>query len=128
VRITAHDHSISTLLWPRLQLLLRQYPDIQIELSVDNALTDIAAQRFDAGVRRGSRVDKDMIAVRIAPDNFMAVAASPEYLEGKSKPVTPHDLTDHHCINLRLATQGGLMTWGFEKDGQPVRVRVSGQA
>ncbi|MDN0085224.1 LysR family transcriptional regulator [Crenobacter sp. SG2305] len=127
VRITAHDHAIVTTLWPRLLPLLREYPDVQVEFSVDYALTDIAAQRFDAGVRSGDRVDKDMIAVRIGPDLHMAVAGSPEYLSGKRMPVIPRDLTDHQCINLRLPTHGGLFAWEFEKDGQQVNVRVHGQ-
>jgi DNA-binding transcriptional LysR family regulator len=128
VRITANDHAIATILWPRLQALLHQYPDVQIEFSVDYAFTDIAAHRFDAGVRSGDRVDKDMIAVRIAPDLRMAVAASPGYLAGKRLPATPHELTSHRCINLRLPTHGGLYAWDFEKAGQAVNVRVSGQA
>lgn len=127
VRITAHDHAIVTILWPRLQPLLRQHPDIQIEFSVDYALTDIAAHRYDAGVRSGNRVDKDMIAVRIAPDLRMAVAASPGYLAGKRLPATPHDLIEHRCINLRLPTHGGLYAWDFEKNGQAINVRVRGQ-
>ncbi|HQQ70618.1 MAG TPA: LysR family transcriptional regulator [Alicycliphilus sp.] len=127
VRITAHDHAISSVLWPRLLPLLREHPGIQVEFSVDYALTDIAAHRFDAGVRIGSRVDKDMIAVRIAPDLRMAVVASPAYLAGNPLPATPHDLTEHCCINLRLPTHGGLYAWDFEKDGQAMNVRVGGQ-
>ncbi len=127
VRITAHDHAIVTTLWPRLLPLLRQYPDVQIEFSVDYAMTDIAAHQFDAGVRVGNRVDKDMIAVRIAPDLRMAVAASPGYLAGRSLPVTPQDLTGHRCVNLRLPTHGGLYAWDFERDGRALSVRVSGQ-
>jgi len=127
VRITAHDHAIATVLWPRLLPLLKQYPDIQIEFSVDYAFTDIAAHRFDAGVRVGDRVAKDMIAVRLAPGLRMAVAGSPEYLAGRPLPVTPHELTEHRCINLRLPTHGGLYAWDFEKDGQSLNVRVSGQ-
>lgn len=127
VRITAHDHAIVTALWPRLLPLLRQYPDVQIEFSVDYAMTDIAAQRFDAGVRVGNRVDKDMIAVRIAPDLRMAVAASPGYLAGRSLPATPQELTEHRCVNLRLPTHGGLYAWDFEKDGRALSVRVNGQ-
>jgi len=127
VRITAHDHAIVTALWPRLLPLLRQYPDVQIEFSVDYAMTDIAAHQFDAGVRVGNRVDKDMIAVRIAPDLRMAVAASPGYLAGRSLPVTPQDLTGHRCVNLRLPTHGGLYAWDFERDGRALSVRVSGQ-
>ncbi|MGW9067030.1 LysR family transcriptional regulator [Achromobacter animicus] len=127
VRITAHDHAIVTALWPRLLPLLRKYPDVQIEFSVDYAMTDIAAQRFDAGVRVGNRVDKDMIAVRIAPDLRMAVAASPDYLAGRSLPATPQELTEHCCVNLRLPTHGGLYAWDFEKDGRALSVRVNGQ-
>ncbi|CAB3906773.1 HTH-type transcriptional regulator PgrR [Achromobacter mucicolens] len=127
VRITAHDHAIVTALWPRLLPLLRQYPDVQIEFSVDYAMTDIAAHQFDAGVRVGNRVDKDMIAVRIAPDLRMAVAASPGYLAGRTLPVTPQDLTGHRCVNLRLPTHGGLYAWDFERDGRALSVRVSGQ-
>lgn len=127
VRITASDHTIVTVLWPRLLPLLRQYPDIEIEFSVDYAFTDIAAQRFDAGVRTGDRVDKDMIAVRIAPALRMAVVASPAYLEGRTLPATPQELTAHRCVNLRLPTHGGLYAWDFEKDGQAVSVRVQGQ-
>ena len=127
VRITAHDHAIGTALWPRLLPLLRQYPDVQVEFSVDYAMTDIAAHRFDAGVRVGNRVDKDMIAVRIAPDLRMAVAGSPAYLAGRTLPVTPQDLTEHCCVNLRLPTHGGLYAWDFEKDGRALSVRVNGQ-
>lgn len=127
VRITAHDHAIVTALWPRLLPLLRQYPDVQIEFSVDYAMTDIAAQRFDAGVRVGNRIDKDMIAVRIAPDLRMAVAASPGYLAGRTLPATPQELMDHCCVNLRLPTHGGLYAWDFEKDGRALSVRVNGQ-
>jgi len=127
VRITAHDHAIATVLWPRLLPLLKQYPDIQIEFSVDYAFTDIAAHRFDAGVRVGDRVAKDMIAVRLAPGLRMAVAGSPEYLAGRPLPVMPHELTEHCCINLRLPTHGGLYAWDFEKDGQSLNVRVGGQ-
>jgi DNA-binding transcriptional LysR family regulator len=127
VRITAHDQAIVTVLWPRLRPLLEEYPDIKIEFSVDYAITDIAAQRFDAGVRNGDQVDQDMIAVRIAPDLRMAVVASTRYLANKSLPAAPHDLTAHDCINLRLPTHGGLYAWEFEKDGQSVNVRVQGQ-
>lgn len=127
VRITAHDHAIVTALWPRLLPLLREYPDIRIEFSVDYAMTDIAAQQFDAGVRVGNRVDKDMIAVRIAPDLRMAVAGSPEYLAGRKLPATPQELTEHWCVNLRLPTHGGLYAWDFEKGGRALSVRVNGQ-
>lgn len=127
VRITAHDHAIGTALWPRLMPLLKRYPDIRIEFSVDYGFTDIAAQRFDAGVRVGDRIDKDMVAVRIAPDMRMAVAASPEYLQGRTPPKKPRDLTDHRCVNLRLPTRGNLYAWDFEKGEQSVNVKVDGQ-
>jgi DNA-binding transcriptional LysR family regulator len=127
VRITANDHAIVTVLWPKLRALLREYPDIQVELSVDYALTNIVAQNFDAGVRAGDIVDKDMIAVRIGPDLRMAVVGAPAYLAAKSAPTIPSDLTGHQCINLRLPTHGGLYAWDFEKDGRPLSVRVQGQ-
>ena len=127
VRITTHDHAIATVLWPRLLPLLKQYPDIEVEFSVDYGFTDIAAERFDAGVRVGNRVDKDMVAVPIAPALRMAVAASPEYLAGKSLPLKPGDLTAHRCVNLRLPTHGGLYAWDFEKGNKEVSVRVEGQ-
>ena len=128
VRITAHDHAIRTVLWPRLVPLMREYPDIRIEISVDYGLTDIAAQRFDAGVRSGDLVNRDMIAVRIGEPVTMAVAGSPAYFKGRKRPVVPRDLVEHRCINLRLTTHGGLYAWEFEKDGEPLQVRVQGQA
>ena len=127
VRITAHDHAIVTVLWPRLLPLLQAHPDVKIDFSVDYAITDIAAQGFDAGVRTGSRVDKDMVAVRIAPDLCLATAASPAYLAGRQRPETPQALTEHRCINLRLPTHGGLYAWEFEKNGESLQVRVDGQ-
>jgi DNA-binding transcriptional LysR family regulator len=128
VRITAHDHAIRTVLWPRLVPLMHAYPDVHVEIAVDYGLTDIAAQRFDAGVRSGDLVNKDMIAVRIGPPVHMAVAGSADYFRNRPRPATPRDLTEHRCINLRLATHGGLYAWEFEKDGQQVQVRVQGQA
>jgi DNA-binding transcriptional LysR family regulator len=128
VRITADDYAITHILWPRLRPLLRDHPGIRIELSADYALTDIAAHRFDAGVRIGSRVDKDMIAVRIAPDLRMAVVVSPGCLAGGPPPAAPQDLAGRPCINLRLPTHGGLYAWDFEKDGRASTVRVDGQA
>ncbi|TAL66227.1 MAG: LysR family transcriptional regulator [Burkholderiaceae bacterium] len=127
LRISAHDHAIVTVLWPKLLPLLRAYPDIRLEFGIDYAMTNIVAERFDAGIRSGDRLDKDMIAVRISPDLRMAVAASPAYLQGKPALQTPRDLTEHHCINLRLPTHGGLYAWEFEKDGQSLNVRVTGQ-
>ncbi|WP_175817258.1 LysR family transcriptional regulator [Burkholderia diffusa] len=127
VRITASDHAIVTVVWPKLRTLLREYPDIQLELSVDYALTNIVAQNFDAGVRAGDIVDKDMIAVRIGPDLRMAVVGAPAYLTAKRPPTVPNDLTGHQCINLRLPTHGGLYAWDFEKNGRSLSVRVQGQ-
>ena len=127
VRITAHDHAVHTVLWPKLLPLMRHYPELNIEISVDYAMTDIAAERFDAGVRSGDRIDQDMVAVRIAPDFRMAVAASPAYLDGRSRPMTPRDLTDHDCINLRLPTRGNLYAWDLEKNGEAVQAKVTGR-
>ncbi|SIR75944.1 LysR family transcriptional regulator [Pseudacidovorax sp. RU35E] len=127
VRITAHDHAIGTALWPRLMPLLKQYPDLRLEFSVDYGFTDIAAQRFDAGVRVGDRIDKDMIAVRISPDLRMGVAASPAYLKGRTAPKKPQDLTEHQCVNLRLPTRGNLYAWDFQKGKKSINVKVNGQ-
>ena len=127
VRITTTHHAAVTILWPTLARLLPEYPDIKVELSVDAALTDIVAERYDAGVRPSEQVAKDMIAVRIGPDMRMAVVGSPAYFADRPMPNTPHDLTHHSCINLRLATLGGLYAWEFEKDGRGLNVRVDGQ-
>lgn len=127
VRISTHDHAIVTVLWPRLLPLLREYPDIQIELGVDYAMTDIVAQRFDAGVRSGSLLNKDMIAVPISRELVMGVGASPAYVKAHGMPSSPQDLDQHSCINLRLPTHGGLYAWEFEKAGESLSVRVNGQ-
>ena len=127
VRITTSQTAADHILWPALAPMLRRYPDIRVELSIDQALRDIVADRFDAGVRMGEQVQKDMIAVRIGPDLEMAVVAAPAYFEGRSMPLTPDDLADHDCINLRLATAGGLYAWELEKDGRELRVRVDGR-
>ena len=127
VRITAHDHAIQTVLWPRLSRLLLEQPGINVELSVDYGLTNIVAQNFDAGVRVGDIIDKDMIAVRIGPDFRMGVFAAPAYLRAQAAPARPRDLTQHRCVNLRLPTHGGLYAWEFERGGRQVRVRVDGQ-
>jgi len=110
-----------------LAKLLPAYPDIQVELSLDNSLVDIVAERFDAGVRLGEAVARDMIAMRIGPDLCMAAVASPEYFRKHPKPRTPHDLANHNCINLRLPTTGGLYSWEFERAGRELKVRVEGQ-
>lgn len=127
IRITATENAAEAVLVPKLAHLLRQYPDIKVEIVVDYALTDIVAERYDAGVRSGEQVAKDMIAVRIGPDMRMAVVGSPSYFRERSLPKTPQDLTIHNCINLRLPSHGGLYAWEFEKDDRELRVRVEGQ-
>lgn len=127
IRISAGEHSAVTLLWPALAKLLPKYPDIKVEIIVDYGLTDIVAERYDAGVRLGEQVAKDMIAVRIGPDMRFAVVGAPSYFEKRSRPKKPQDLTAHHCINLRLPTYGGIFPWEFEKGGRELKVRVEGQ-
>lgn len=126
VRITADEYAIRYLLWPRLQPLITQYPDITLELITDYGLTDIVTERFDAGVRLGGIVAADMIAVPIAPEMRLVTVASPSYLEQHSEPSTPEELTQHRCINLRLPTQGGLFAWEFSRGGDEFQVRVKG--
>jgi DNA-binding transcriptional LysR family regulator len=126
VRITSGEHAAEAILWPALAKLLPRYPDIKVELTVDQGLTDIVAERYDAGVRFGEQVAKDMIAVRIAPDARMAVVAAPSYFARRPRPNKPVDLTTHDCINLRLPTYGGLYAWEFEKHGRETKVRVEG--
>ena len=127
IRITATEYAVDTILWPKLARFLRQYPDIKVETIIDNGLTDIVAQRYDAGVRAGEQVAKDMIAVRIGPDMRMAVVGTPSYFRNRSEPKKPQELIGHNCINLRLSTHGGLYAWEFEKGGREIRVRVEGQ-
>jgi DNA-binding transcriptional LysR family regulator len=127
IRLTTGAHAAETILWPALQKLLPDYPDIKVELSLDQGLTDIVAERFDAGVRLGEQVGKDMIAMRIGPDQRMAVVGAPSYFARHPPPKTPHDLTDYLCINLRLSTMGGLYVWEFEREGREVKVRVDGR-
>ena len=127
IRLNAGEHAMSTVLWPVLKPFMAQYPDINVEVTVDNGLTDIVDGRFDAGVRLGEQVAKDMIAVRIAPDMRMAVVGSAEYLQRFGVPETPEQLDQHRCINMRLPTRGGLYAWEFERDGRELRVRVDGQ-
>lgn len=127
IRLTAGEHAMSAVLWPVLKPFMAQYPDINVEVTVDNGLTDIVDGRFDAGVRLGEQVAKDMIAVRIAPDMRMAVVGSAEYLQRFGVPETPEQLDQHRCINMRLPTRGGLYAWEFERDGRELCVRVDGQ-
>ena len=126
IRITAGEHAANTTLWPVIARVLPNYPDIKVEIAVDYGLTDIVAERYDAGVRLGEQVAKDMIAVRIGPDLRMAIVGSRAYFERRKRPLTPRDLTAHDCINLRLPTYGGLYTWEFEKNGREVKVHVEG--
>lgn len=127
VRITAGEHPALTVLQPALKKFLPDYPDITVEIIVDHGLTDIAAEGYDAGIRLGEQVAKDMIAVRIGPEMRMAVVGAPEYFEKYPKPETPQDLTEHKCINMRLPTYGGIFPWGLEKGDQEVKVRGEGQ-
>src|SRR6267154_1569670 len=127
IRITAGEHAVNSVLWPALTKFLPRYPDIKVEITIDHALTDIVAQRYDAGVRFGEQVAKDMIAVRIGPDMRMAVVGAPSYFRKQSEPKRPQELIEHSCINLRLPTHGGLYAWEFEKGGRELKVRVDGQ-
>jgi DNA-binding transcriptional LysR family regulator len=127
IRITATEYATNAVLLPKLAKLLRKYPDIKLEIISDYGLTDIVAQRFDAGVRDGEQVAKDMIAVRIGPDSRMAVVGAPSYFRNLSEPKRPQELVEHNCINLRLATHGGLYAWEFEKGSRELKVRVEGQ-
>ncbi|HBL8857450.1 TPA: LysR family transcriptional regulator [Enterobacter hormaechei] len=127
IRLTAGEHAMSAVLWPVLKPFMAQYPDINVEVTVDDGLTDIVDGRFDAGVRLGEQVAKDMIAIRIAPDMRMAVVGSADYLHRFGVPETPEQLDQHRCINMRLPTRGGLYAWEFERDGRELRVRVEGQ-
>lgn len=127
VRINSSLHAAREILYPKLAPLMARYPDVRIEIAVDQKFTDIVEERFDAGVRLGESIEKDMIAVRIGPDMRMLVVGSPAYFATHERPRTPHDLTDHNCINLRLPTLGGLYAWEFGKDGKPLNVRVEGQ-
>jgi DNA-binding transcriptional LysR family regulator len=127
IRITAMEFAADTILLPKLAKLLRDYPDIKVEIIIDYGLTDIVTQRYDAGVRSGEQVAKDMIAVRIGPDMRMAVVGAPSYFMKRPEPRKPQDLIEHNCINLRLPTHGGLYAWEFEKGGRELKVRVEGQ-
>src|SRR5437667_823993 len=127
IRITATDYAADTILFPKLAKFLPEYPDIKVEIVIDYGLADIVAQRYDAGVRAGEQVAKDMIAVRIGPDMRTAVVGAPSYFKNRSEPKKPQDLIGHNCINLRLPTHGGLYAWEFEKGARELKVRVEGQ-
>ncbi|BCW87520.1 HTH-type transcriptional regulator PgrR [Alphaproteobacteria bacterium SO-S41] len=126
IRITASDHAARAVLWPAIDRLASDFPELQIEINVEAGLVDIVAERFDAGVRLGERLEKDMIAMRIGPQLRMTAVASPAYLKQRGIPKTPHDLASHSCISLRFANSGGLYAWEFEKAGKEVKVRVEG--
>lgn len=127
IRITTSEHAATSLLWPALRRLLPDYPDINVELSIDSSFTDIVSDRFDAGVRLGEALAKDMVAVRIGPDLRMAVIGSPAYFDRNPKPKLPQDLASHRCINLRMLSGGGLYAWELEQGSRELRVRVDGQ-
>ena len=127
IRITAGEHAAQSVLWPAVSRLLPHYPDVRVEIAVDYGLTDIVAERYDAGVRLGEQVARDMIAVRIGPDMRMAVVGAPHYLARHAPPTSPQELTAHNCINIRLPTYGGVYAWEFERDGHELKVRVEGQ-
>lgn len=127
VRIATSEHAARSVLWPVLERLLPGYPEIHVELSIDPGFTDIVAERFEAGVRLGESVAKDMVAVRIGPDLRMAVVAAPSYFASRAEPRAPQDLADHQCINLRLPTAGGLYAWELQQGGRELKVRVEGQ-
>lgn len=126
IRITASEHAANTILLPRIAGLLPDYPDIKVEINTDYRMVDIVEQRFDAGVRLGESIAKDMIAVRIGPDVRMAVVGTPAYFARRPPPRKPQDLTEHDCINVRLPTHGGLLPWDFKKGNQELNVRVEG--
>src|SRR5713226_1650040 len=127
IRITAMEYAADAILLPKLAKLMREHPDIKVEIIIDYGLTDIVAERYDAGVRSGEQVAKDMIAVRVGPDMRMAVVGAPSYFRRRSEPKRPQELIGHNCINLRLPTHGGLYAWEFVKGGRALRVRVEGQ-
>jgi len=127
LRITAGEHALSSTLWPLLKPFLKAWPDVNIELTTDNTLTDIVNDRFDAGVRLGDQIARDMVAVRIGPDWRMVVVGAPDYFAVQGKPETPTDLQQHRCINMRLPTHGGVYPWEFSRDEQQIRIRVEGQ-
>jgi DNA-binding transcriptional LysR family regulator len=126
VRITSSRHAAEMILWPAVSRLIKSYPDVAVEISIDSHLTDIIADRFDGGIRLGEQIAKDMIAVPIGPELRMAVVGSPDYLATHGRPETPQDLTAHACINIRMQTKGGLYAWEFGKTGRDLNVRVEG--
>jgi DNA-binding transcriptional LysR family regulator len=127
IRIAAADYAISFVIWPKLKMFLAKYPDVKVELTLDNGLTDIVTERFDAGVRMGEHLAKDMISARIGPDFCLAVVGSPEYFKDHPKPKHPRELVQHECINFRLPSSGSMYAWEFEENGRQLKIRVDGQ-
>lgn len=127
LRITLSDHALTTVVWPKLRAVLKQYPDIKIELNADNSLRNIVEEGFDAGIRLGESLEKDMVALRVSPDWRLVLVASPDYFQERPAPTNPHELLGHNCINVRHSTSSGLSVWEFSRDGQELRVRVEGQ-
>ncbi|MGB9098848.1 LysR family transcriptional regulator [Erwinia sp.] len=127
IRINAGEHALTSTVWPLLRPFMATYPDVKVEITVDNSLTDIVSGRFDAGIRLGEQVAKDMVAVRIGPDWRMVVVGSPGYFALHGHPQSPYELQNHNCINMRLPTMGGLYAWEFSQGGREIRVRVEGQ-
>jgi DNA-binding transcriptional LysR family regulator len=127
IRITAIDHVVDSVLWPRLAPVLEKYPDVRVELSADYRLVDVAAERFDIGVRYGDQVQKDMVAVRLTPDVRMTIVGAPRYFETHKAPLTVQELARHNCITLRLSGSGGIYAWELRDGDRDVEVRVSGQ-
>lgn len=127
LRLTLSDHAFQSVVWPRLKPVLQHHPDVRIEFSLDSGFRNIVEEGFDAGVRLGESVEKDMIALRIGPDWRMIAVAAPAYLASRERPEHPRDLLDHDCINMRHQSRGGLYGWEFEKAGEAVTVRVDGQ-
>jgi DNA-binding transcriptional LysR family regulator len=127
LRLTLSDHALQSVVWPKLKPLLAAYPDIKVEMVLDSTFRNIVEERFDAGVRLGESVEKDMVAVRIGPDWRLVAVASPDYFAARGRPRHPQDLVGHNCINMRHESFGGLYAWEFEKGDQALRVRVNGQ-
>jgi len=127
IRITLSDHALQSVVWPKLRLVLKDYPEIKLELSLDSRLRNIVKEGFDAGIRLGESIEKDMVAVRIGADWRLVAVASPAYLADHPSPRHPNDLVQHNCINMRHETAGGLYAWEFAKGRQEFRVRVDGQ-
>ena len=126
IRITTFRYAATSVLWPVITTFMAEYPDIEMEITLDEGLTDIVADRFDAGIRIGEQVQKDMVAVRIGPDLRMAVVGSPSYFENRKIPITPRDLGEHRGVSYRQTTGGGLYAWEFERDGEELQVRMNG--